>query len=172
MKALLMGIAVVVCARPVLAQSTCDFQAYAVTGEEVLIRSAPGGEAVGVAPETRPDGEDWVFGAEFRITGMQDGWAMVTEVTDWNRTAVLPDGWIDGAQVRFGLQTGKVFAEPDAGSEVVWAGDAMPFAEGLHDCAGEWALVTARVGEDAPVRGWARGACGIQETSCDGVQGD
>ena len=172
----LLGMAVW-CAGPVAAESVCAFQAYTVADPsvEVHIVDAPraGAKVLGVAPHYQPEGEEWLFGPEFTVTGMQDGWARVRDVTDWNREAWGPDGWINGELIRFVAQTETVFAGPDAGAAVVWQStNIWPTAFAVHDCTGEWAEISFR--EDGPqtVRGWVRGICGIQETTCDGVQGD
>jgi hypothetical protein len=86
-------------ASPTMAQSVCGFQACSATDAsvEVPVVGAPCADArvLGVAPLYRLEGEEWPFGAEFTVTSVQDGWAAVTEVWDWNRKVTVPDGWID-----------------------------------------------------------------------------
>jgi hypothetical protein len=169
---------VVVClAGPAMAETVCSFEAYTVAGPGVAVQimDAPSADAkvLGIAPLFQPEGEDVIFGAEFTVTGMQDGWARVTNLTDWERGVTAPDGWINGEFIRFIAQTEAVFAGPDAGSAVVWESTdiwANPFA--VHDCTGEWAEISFRDDQPQTVRGWVRGICGIQETTCDGVRGD
>jgi hypothetical protein len=160
-----------------MAQTACSFEAYTLADPavEVQIMDGPSADAtvLGIAPQFQPEGEDLIFGAEFTVTGMQDGWARVRNVTDWNRDATAPDGWIRGDLIRFVAQTETAFAWPDAGSAVIWQStDIWPTAFALHDCVGDWAEISFRDDEPQTVTGWVRGICGVQETSCDGVQGD
>ena len=94
------------------------------------------------------------------------------------RLASYPDGWIHGSKVGFNLQSDYAFAEPDPSSRRIatsWQAD-----DGVHsfnyrhpdDCRGEWVHLLVSDYHRAERPAWARGVCGVLETTCDGIRGD
>ncbi len=110
-------------------------------------------------------------------------------------------GWISGKGVSVNAQASIVFLRPDHKSQKIIRvldskGDRGAFAElemtGISACQGYWVLGNWRKGGFASqsgvairhsataiisksplvVRGWVTGICDIQETSCDGLNGD
>jgi hypothetical protein len=148
------------------------------------VRAAPSANAAIVGRLPPPEHiEDRDFATEFDVLESRDGWFRIANARRWSEesahSASLPSGWISGRFLRFALQTDRAFASPDPNSQVVaftWrdgSGTIQPFAY-RHPtaCRGEWVKLTV-VGHDGREReGWVRGICGIQETTCDGVQGD
>ncbi len=122
------------------------------------------------------------FGATFDVVEARDGWFRIENARRWSQAgqgaSTLPSGWVSGRFVGFQLQTDKAFAEPDPASPVVvtsWDEDGGLSQFGYRNptaCRGEWVRLTV-VGRDGRERqGWVRGVCALQETTCDGVQGD
>lgn len=176
---------VILCfAGPALAERACTVPGFSEDDDavEVHILAAPAEDAaiLGIAPRLVPEGEDFARSAEFDITEMQNGWARVENVTSFDQTVQASSGWIYGDLIWFVAQTEKAFTAPDSAAEVVWSGENWPVARAVLDCAGEWALIrfddVAWVGDDlvsqGEVTGWVRGICSLQETTCDGVEGD
>jgi hypothetical protein len=149
------------------------------------VRAGPSAEAriLGtLPPPERGEDVEVDFGATFDVVESRDGWFRIQNARRWSQQgsgpSTLPSGWISGRYLAFQLMTDKAFAEPDPGSPVV----ATSYVEdgGLSQfayrhpsaCRGEWVrlLVTGRNGREREA--WVRGVCGIQETTCDGVQGD
>lgn len=132
-------------------------------------------------PEAHPDNET-PFGATFDVVESRNGWFRIGNARRWSEQgsgpSTLPEGWISGRYLAFQLMTDKVFAEPRPDAPVVltsWdeGGTLTQFRyRSPTECRGEWVRLTV-VGRDGRERqGWARGICGIQETTCDGVRGD
>jgi hypothetical protein len=162
-------------ASPCAAASTCRFDAYTDWGSQApAIHAGPSADTpqIGIAPHTTAEGDDFVFGAYVTVTAMQNGWAHVTNVVDWNYEKSAPDGWIDGADIAFIAQTDVMFARADPASQVIWSGPDQPYAKALLDCDGQWAKITFTNEAAEDHTGWVRGICAIQETTCDGVRGD
>ena len=165
----------------------CSFSGWSTDPDPrgLNVRAGPSATAriLGTLPPPEP-GEDVEvdFGATFDVVEARDGWFRIENARRWSQAgqgaSTLPSGWISGRYLGFQLVTDKAFAEPNSGSPVV----AIAFAEdgGLSQfayrqpsaCRGEWVrlLVTGRDGRER--EGWVRGVCGLQETTCDGVQGD
>jgi len=152
-------------------------------GLNVRAGPSPTARIVGTLPPPEPGQDIEVdFGATFDVVESRNGWFRIENARRWSEEgrgpSTLPSGWISGRYLAFQLQTDKVFAEPDPSSAVVltsWdeGGTLMQFHYRYPtDCNGEWVRLTA-IGADGRERqGWVRGICGIQETTCDGVQGD
>jgi hypothetical protein len=172
---------------PSARDGVCSFSGWSsdLDPRGLNVRAGPSATAriVGTLPppEDHPDNETR-FGATFDVVESRDGWFRIENARRWSQEgrgpSNLPSGWISGRYLGFHLQTDKAFAEPDPASPVVaisWEEDGgiMPFAyRQPSDCRGEWVRLTV-AGRDGRARqGWARGVCGIQETSCDGVPGD
>ncbi len=180
----LVQLAIASFASPAFADGTCDFRGFSEDDDAVEVHILAGPSAdnlvVGIAPRLVPEGEDFARSAEFDIVEMRDGWARVENVISFDQTQTATPGWIHGDLIWFSVQTSKAFAAPDAGSDIVWSGDNWPVARAVLDCAGEWALIrfddVQLVGNDfvsqGEVTAWVRGICGLQETTCDGMQGD
>jgi hypothetical protein len=177
------GVLVLV-AGPAFADGTCTLPGFGADDDavEVHILAGPSDESpiVGIAPRLVPEGEDFARSAEFDIVEMRDGWARVENVVSFDGTQIALPGWIHGSLIWFVVQTEKAFAAPDAAADVVWSGDNWPVARAILDCDGDWALIrfddVQLVGNDfvsqGEVTAWVRGVCGLQETTCDGLQGD
>jgi hypothetical protein len=178
-----LGLAMLI-ASPAVADGSCAFDAYTGSDDlaDIPIHAGPSDASavLGMAPVEVPDSDYAEFGTGFRVVEMQDGWARITDVTSVDGTATGPDGWIDGRHIGFEAQTEVAFAAPDAASDVVWAGEQWPFADGLLDCSGAWALIRFGTVDGSgpepvvtgPVTGWVRGVCANQLTTCDGIWGD
>ena len=163
---------------PAMAQDACQIAASArTTGSfmKVPIHAAPTStsEVLEVAPEYLDEATGNVLGARFVIAEMRNGWARVTNVTDWSQTVVGPDGWIGAINIALVPQTYRGFAVASPSSKIVWEGTEWPTAELLIECKGEWGKVRLRGGEDpTPVTAWVRGFCDTPDATCEGVTGD
>lgn len=163
----------------------CSFNGWADDSDQagVEVRAGPSADArvVGRLPPPELDG-DIPFGVEFRVVEAKNGWFRIERPYRWsqgqNPPFDLPEGWIAGRSLDFALQTDKAFEAPNPRSRVVattWAAsDGHHVFDYRHpsDCRGEWVrlLVTGHDRRERPA--WARGVCGHQETTCDGMQGD
>ena len=132
------------------------------------------------------------LGVRFDITASSNGWLRIRDASDESaaeRRVFAGQGWVSGRHVGFQVQSTKAFTRPDPASPV-----AVAFGHPMEDlatvervvaCSGEWALVDGRYrppdqqalepGErprSGSFRGWVRGVCANQMTSCDGVVGD
>lgn len=162
---------------PAIAQDACQIAASARTGSfmKVPIHAAPTStsEVLEVAPEYRDEATGAVHGARFVVTEMRNGWARVTNVTDWSQTVSISGGWIGAINIALSPQTYRGFAVASPGSKVVWEGTNWPAADVLIDCKGEWGKVRLRTGDDAEaVTAWVRGFCDDPSGTCEGVTGD
>jgi len=168
-------------------EGVCSFSGWSTDPDPrgLNVRAGPSATAriLGTLPPPEP-GEDVEvdFGATFDVVEARDGWFRIENARRWSQAgrgaSTLPSGWISGRFVGFQLQTDKAFAAPDPASTVVvtsWEEDGGLSQFGYRHptaCHGEWVRLTV-VGRDGRERqGWVRGVCGIQETTCDGVQGD
>ena len=169
------------------AASACNFSGWSSDpdprGLNVRAEPSPTARILGTLPppEDHPDNET-AFGTTFDVIGTRDGWFRIENARRWSDSAsgpsTLPSGWISGRYLHFQLQTDKAFAEPDPSSPVVLTSEMVDGTltqfnyRNPTDCNGEWVRLTV-VGRDGGERqGWVRGVCGIQETTCDGVEGD
>jgi hypothetical protein len=162
---------------PAMAQDACQIAASARTGSymKVPIHAAPTStsEVLEVAPEYRDEATGRVLGARFVVVEMRNGWARVTNVTDWSRTVSASDGWIGAINIALAPQTYRGFAVASPSSKLIWEGTNWPAAEVLIDCKGEWGKVRLRTAEAAEsVTAWVRGFCDNQADICEGVGGD
>ena len=165
----------------------CSFSGWSTDPDPrgLNVRAGPSATAriLGTLPPPEP-GEDVEvdFGATFDVVEARDGWFRIENARRWSQAgqgaSTLPSGWISGRFVGFQLQTDKAFAEPDPASAIVvtsWEEDGGLSQFGYRNptaCRGEWVRLTV-VGRDGGERqGWVRGVCALQETTCDGVQGD
>jgi hypothetical protein len=164
---------------------SCRFEGWIESADpaalEVRAAPSPGAALVGRLPPPERD-EDYAFGTEFRVVEARGGWFRIEDAYRWSQgrdmPSTLPEGWIPGSALDFALQTDKAFEAPDPRSRVV--ATSWQAADGAHtftyrlpsDCRGEWVrlLVTGRDGREQ--QAWVRGVCGMQATTCDGMQGD
>ena len=169
------------------ASSRCTFSGWSSDidprGLNVRAGPSPTARIVGTLPPPEPGQDIEVdFGATFDVVESRNGWFRIENARRWSQAgsgpSTLPSGWISGRYLAFQLQTDKVFALPSPRSPVVltsWDenGTLTQFRyRHPTDCRGEWVELTV-IGRDGRERqGWVRGICGIQETTCDGVQGD
>jgi hypothetical protein len=168
---------VAVLGSPAMAQDACQIAASAKAGSfmKVPIHAAPTStsELLDVAPEYQDPATGTNLGARFVVTEMRNGWARVTNVTDFSQTVPGPDGWIGAINIALAPQTFRGFAVASPSSKLVWEGTAWPTAEVLVDCKGEWGKVRLRSAADAEtVTAWVRGFCDTPGTACEGVTGD
>ena len=132
-------------------------------------------------PEDHPDNET-AFGATFDVLESRDGWFRIRNARRWSQEgrdpSTLPSGWISGRYLAFQLLTDKVFEAPDPASRLVLTSEMV---EGTltqfryrrpTECRGEWVRLTVTGQDGRDRQGWVRGIGGIQETTCDGVEGD
>jgi hypothetical protein len=163
---------------PAMAQEACQIAASArTTGTftKVPIHAAPTStsEVLEIAPEYLDPTSGNALGARFVVTEMRNGWAHVTNVTDWSQTVVGPDGWIGAINIALAPQTFRGFAVASPSSKIVWEGAAWPVAEVLLECKGEWGKVRLRGAADAEsVTAWVRGFCDDPTGTCPEVTGD
>jgi len=171
-----------------LAQEACAIPAYSVgnLGISIAVHEAPGigSPVLGVLLPGEKGTDDDGLGAEFTIAEAKDGWVRIVGVTGIDGIGPGgPEGWIDGAYVRFVAQTDLGFAAPDAESDVVYTArtaPGWPFAQAVLGCSGDWVQIRFDVLQDSPqdwmalgqTTAWVRGACSNQRTTCDGVYGD
>ncbi len=117
--------------------------------------------------------------AEFRVIGYRDGWFLIDNIRapgvayDIPYPSSLPKafkgrGWVAGNKVGAapafsGLPFGRLYAAPniEARFEMRKGGTDAPFARVLS-CTGAWGEVEAEGGR----RGWVRGLCSNQVTTC------
>ena len=166
--------------------SRCNFSGWSSDADPhgLNVRAGPSATAPILGTLPSPElGQDIEvdFGVTFDVVESSNGWFRIENARRWSEQSgpsSLPSGWISGRYLAFQLQTDKVFAAPDPGSRVEVAsrdegGTLMQFRyRHPTDCRGEWVRLTV-IGRDGREReGWVRGICGIQETTCDGVQGD
>lgn len=160
-----------------MAQGDCQIAASARTGQflKVPIHAGPTptSEVIDIAPEYRDGPDGAILGARFVVSEMRNGWARVTNVTDWSGTVPGPDGWIGPTNIMLLPQTRRGFAVASGSSQVVWQGEDWPVAEGLLECRGEWGRVRLLPAEGGPaVMAWVRGFCDDQAGPCEDVTGD
>ena len=168
-----------------LAQEACNIPAYSVgnLGVRIAVHEAPelSSPVLGALIRGENGTDDEGLGAEFTIVEAKDGWVRIAGVTGIDGVGPGgPEGWIDGAYVRFVAQAELGFAAPDAGSDVAYANQNWPFAQAVLDCSGEWAQIRFDLVQDGAedwvalgqTTAWVRGACSNQRTTCDGVYGD
>ena len=151
------------------------------------VRAEPSAKAkvLGIVPPPRvmPKKYD-AFGpepvkAEFKVIGYRDGWFLIDEIKapgvpyDAPYPASLPKpfkgrGWVAGNKVGAapaftGLPFGRLYKAPhvEARHEMRTGGTDNPFARVLS-CSGAWGQVEAEGGK----RGWVRGLCSNQATTC------
>ena len=151
------------------------------------VRAEPNAKAkiLGIVPPPRvmPKKYD-AFGpepvkAEFKVIGYRDGWFLIDEIKapgvpyDAPYPASLPKpfkgrGWVAGNKVGAapaftGLPFGRLYKAPhvEARHEMRTGGTDNPFARVLS-CSGAWGQVEAEGGK----RGWVRGLCSNQATTC------
>ena len=117
--------------------------------------------------------------AEFKIIGFRDGWFLIADIKapgvpyDAPYPANLPKpykgrGWVAGNKIGAapaftGLPFGRLYKAPhvEARHEMRTGGSDNPFARVLS-CSGAWGQVEAEDGK----RGWVRGLCANQVTTC------
>jgi hypothetical protein len=179
----------VLCLAPsvALADALCTFDAFTdgTLPHDIAIHAGPSLDEplIGIAPRGKYGTEYEGFGIDYSLVEMRQGWARVTNGRTPDREGTAPDGWIDGAYLKFVAQTEVVFAEPDAGSDVVFSSGSSndwPALAVLLDCKGDWALITFDVihhpdgalAFSGRKTGWVRGICANQWTTCDGTWGD
>jgi hypothetical protein len=131
----------------------------------------------------------------FAVTGTVPGWLRIAQAGDRDLTDLgikardVPSGesWIPDTAARFGIQSARGHARPDPRSPRLidlgteWMTE-MAGIERVLGCDGPWILVEAQMRyrrepgdalttlppERAPrFRAWFRGACAIEETTCD-----
>jgi hypothetical protein len=162
---------------PAIAQDVCQVAASAKAGAslKVPIHLLPTStsEVLEVAPQYSEASDGVVRGARVIVTEMHNGWARVTNVTDWTRTVSASDGWISAINIVLTPQTKRGFSVASAASKVVWEGAEWPKAEVLIDCKGEWGKVLIRGADGAgTINAWVRGFCDDPTTPCEDVVGD
>ena len=162
---------------PVMAEGACQIAASARTAgvTKVPIHVAPTStsDIIEIAPEYRAEDGGAVLGARFTVVEMRNGWARVTDVTDWSGAVPGPDGWINAINVALAPQTNLAFDVASPASKVLWEGPEWPKAEVLIDCKGEWGKVLIRSPDGTgSVNAWVRGFCGDPTIPCEGVTGD
>jgi len=148
-----------------------------------VIRSAPSFAAPIIGRMTHkrlPDG-DGLRGVGIEVTAISGDWVQIDATTADPElgTVATPAGWIEVPDVYFVMQTSAGFSRPDAKSRQVYATDDWIYRKailGIRDCRGGWLRLT--INGDAEERegqkpnivtAWFRGFCGIEETTCDGV---
>lgn len=147
------------------------------------------------------EGDDAGRAPEVRILDAQDGWLRIIDAHDDEglldgaraREMYSGAGWVRGEGVYVTLQTSKAFSAPSHDAPVVleapdggWLEEAAEQVA-ITGCDDGWVLVRWNVSADGPeryedyavvsrdpvvVEGWSTGVCAIQETTCDGVDGD
>lgn len=164
----------------------CRFEGWAddanMAGVEVRAGPSATARLVGRLPPPVTDGE-YAFGVGFRVVEARNGWFRIQAPRPWSEDetpppANLPTGWIEGRSLDFALQTDKAFAAPNPRAAVV--ATSWQASDGAHtfdyrlpsDCRGEWVRLLVTGHDRREQVAWARGVCGIQTTTCDGMQGD
>jgi hypothetical protein len=172
-----------------------EFMAYLQGATEREVRAEPRADAkvLGRIYGDSP-GEDG-RPATFEVRDSRDGWLLIegaaddTQLTGADRAMYSGRGWIRGEGVGFGAQASQVFTKPDFAGEIAAEGewfDGLP-AEAVLGCDGSWVharwkivgLDRMKVNPQAVVsrnplivEGWVTGVCNVQETTCDGLNGN
>lgn len=164
-----------------LAASTCEFGAYANDPDPAgaNVRSGPSlkHSVIGVLKAEEPDGDDYVFTPEFRVTAFQDGWfqigdAVVGQYGDGpERTVFQGPGWISAKLVGFDIQDWHLYEAPSTSSAVRhdlqdWWSNSLITVSAIHDCQGGFINVTITNESGESATGWATNLCGNQATTC------
>ena len=167
-------------------------------GRAVHERPDPGSPVLGrVAPPNKDPANVYDVAVGFDIRGSRGGWLLIEGAGDDPVLTEQPPramysgrGWIRAGGVGVNVQTSQAFARPRHSSAIL-----VQSAEssGLDDqveaaaCDGHWVLGRWKIRDPSAVRyepstviardpltveAWATGICNIQETSCDGVNGD
>lgn len=164
-----------------------------------VVRAGPSRSTRALGRLLPPIGEG-PFPASFEILRSRDGWLEIEgagydeSLTGKPALAMFTGrGWIWGGGVSVGLQSKTGFAEPSHRSALlVDLGNAASFDwqanTRIVGCDGRWVLVEIEANPDSPapnyrpeavasrnplrLRSWVAGVCNIQETTCDGVNGD
>lgn len=124
---------------------------------------------------------------DFDVVEAKNGWFRIQNVTTYQLDAQTGDwefvksdrikGWISGKYLDFVIQSEIGFERPNPSSGRVWQEQdiSQPFKNfdqnRVLDCQGGWAKIEWRESQRLK-RGWFRGICGVQETTCDGALGD
>jgi hypothetical protein len=157
---------------------------------------APDAPVIGTLPLTdRANDPVHEYSITFRITGTAPGWLRIARAQDRDlgdlglkpRPVPAGEGWIPDDAARFGIQSARGHARPDPASPRLldlghgWLTE-LGRIERVLGCDGAWVLIEARLRlrreandaltELAPadqprLRAWFRGACPIEETTCD-----
>lgn len=147
------------------------------------------------------EGDDAGRGPEVRVLDARDGWLRIIDAHDDEslldgaepREMYSGVGWVRGEGVYVVLQTSKAFAAPGHGAPVVlesldggWL-EEVANQVAVTGCQDGWVLARWNLSAGKPerhqdyavvsrdpviVEGWSTGVCAIQETTCDGVNGD
>jgi hypothetical protein len=166
-------------------RSMCKFSGWSSDDDPkgLNVRAAPSSTAkiLGQLPPPKAvkDDPEREFATEFDVVEARGGWFRIENARFWaedrGKPATLPVGWISGRYIDFALQSEVGFAQPNPSSAIIhqsprW--DSRPKkGKGIIDCKGEWVRFdVSSNGKSKPA--WFRGVCGVQETSCDGVNGD
>lgn len=159
------------------------------------VRAGPGASAkiLGAVPPplnfTEKDRSEFGVGvlrAEFRIVGYRAGWFLVEGISApgapygakypakaaqaFKGRGWVSSGMVGAAQGNMGAMQGRLYRAPHADALFDIATDAndKPYGAGsevahLRACSGGWGFVETRGGS----RGWTRGMCSNQVTTCD-----
>lgn len=146
-------------------------------------------------------GDDAGRAPEVRVLDAQDGWLRIIDAHDDEslldgaapREMYSGAGWVRGEGVHVVLQTSRAFAAPGHDAPVVLEAPEGGWLTEVADqvavtgCQDGWVLARWNVSAGRPeryqdyavvsrdpviVEGWSTGVCAIQETTCDGVDGD
>ena len=155
-------------------------------GEGIAVRAAPAANARSLG--RLPTGAaDYEYSVTFRIIGARNGWLKITGASDdYNVNEGKPvrpidrgTGWIPADSARFAVQSQHGYDRADAEGNLVMKLDDWPRIERVLSCDGEWALLDVDIGPREEIdsatlaeqvrtgRGWFRGVCAIEETTCD-----
>lgn len=154
------------------------------------VRAAPNGSAkiVGTLPAPRDIAGDR-FATEVSVTGSKGGWLRISEahvidyVGDGPTEIVFEgEGWVSGRHLGLALNQSDLYGGPSAASARVATlvgedPDGLAYGpdsfrvDRIHACRGDWVEVEGAIAIDGNpagprLRGWTRGTCSNQVTTC------
>lgn len=162
---------------------SCSFGAFVTDSDPagLNVRADPGvtSAIVGKIPPPALSEDDPPIRAyvEVEVVASQGGWFRIRNARD-NALLAPPGrkvfngaGWVSGrhlsvkSQAAVGRDVASARGRP-VRAAVDFDSDAFVRSARLHDCVGQWVLVSS---PEHQFNGWLNRICATQETSCDGV---
>jgi len=169
--------------------SRCTISGYLAAANGATVHSGPRPDApaVGRLPPPAPiePGGDVLFGTEFDILGVKNGWLLISkaevEFNEQSKVVFKGPGWIPGEKVGFVIGSQELRAAPANNAKIIakltgetkngegYGPDSYDTLH-VHACQGHFVELTIeppRGVAGGPRRGWVNKVCSNQKTTCD-----